>query len=316
MNDFEKNAVLQSALRVIPAKFRDRLKLALSGVSDLVQDIVLRADRPVCVYLGRKQMYLTKTGCLTESSDSQQLQKASVSDVLECFNSSCSYSVYSHLSEIKEGFVTLSGGHRVGISGTAVVSLGEIHNIRDISTVSIRLSRQIKGCADDITKDIMKNKGGFLLCGSPCSGKTTILRDMARLLSTDYGCRVALIDTRGELASACNGVPQNDIGMADVLDLYPRFQGIEQAIRSLSPEFVICDEIGSKRDSQALLQGVNSGVRFIASMHAGNMDELLNRSAISEIISTNAFERIGFLSGREKAGHISQMVSVQEFCCV
>lgn len=316
VNDYENNKVLQSALRVIPARFREKLRLALTGVSDKVQDIVLRSERPVCVYLGRKQMYLTVTACLTESLNSQELVTATANDVMECFNASCGYSVYSHLSEIKEGFITISGGHRVGISGTAVVSSGNIHNIRDVSTVSVRLSRQIRGCAENITKDFVKSKGGLLLCGSPCSGKTTMLRDMTRLLSTEYAGRVSLIDTRGELASCYNGVPQNDVGLSDVLDLYPRAQGIEQAVRCLSPEYIICDEIGSAMDAKALLQGVNCSVRFIATMHASDLDELKNRRNFAEIVSTNAFEKVVFLCGREKAGQIHSSALIQELCCV
>lgn len=316
MNEHENNVMIQTVLRVIPIKLREKLKTALSVVWNSVQDIVLRAEKPVCVYLGRNQMYLTRTGCLTDCLNSQELQIASVSDVLECFNIACGYSVYSHLNEIKEGFITINGGHRVGISGTAVVCGGDIQNIRNVSTVSIRLSRQIKRCAESIANDVLKSAGGLLLCGSPASGKTTMLRDMARLLSTEYGGRVALIDTRGELASVYNGVPQNDIGLSDVLDLYPRTQGIEQAIRSLSPEFIICDEIGSKDDANAILQGVNCGVRFVASMHAGNMDELQRRKNISEIISTGAFDKVVFLSGRANAGQICNTISIQELCCV
>lgn len=316
VNDYENTKVFQSALRVIPSRLRESLRLALSGVSDKVQDVVLRSERPVCIYLGRKQMYLTKTGCLTECISSQELVKATVNDVRECFSASCGYSVYSHISEIKEGFITIKGGHRVGVSGTAVVSSGDIHNIRDISTVSVRFSRQIKGCGVKIIKDFVNSKGGLLVCGSPCSGKTTILRDMSRLLSTEYGGRVALVDSRGEIASSYNGVPQNDVGLSDVLDLYPRAQGIEQAVRCLSPEYIICDEIGSVQDAKALLQGVNCSVRFIASMHASDIEELKNRRNFSEIISTNAFEKIVFLRGREKAGEINKTVSIQELCCV
>ncbi len=316
MNENENKKALQSAFRVISVKFREKLQSAISGVSDKVQDIVFRAERPVCVYLGRKQMYLTKTGCLTETADSQELVYATLADVSDCFNASCGYSVYSHSSEIKEGFITINGGHRVGIAGTAVMSLGEIHNVRDISTVSIRISRQIKGCAENITKDFASSKGGLLICGSPCSGKTTILRDMARLLSTWYGSRVTLVDTRGELASVCNGIAQTDIGMCDILDSYPRSQAIEQAVRSLSPEYILCDEIGSKEDVNAILNSVNSGVRFVASIHAGSKQELLSRKNAEEILGTNAFDKIVFLKGREHAGCIKEQYSIQEFCCV
>lgn len=316
MKDKESTNAVQSALRVIPSPIRAKLISALSTRLDSVQDIVLRSQRPVCVYIGRRQMYLTKTGCLTDTLSSQEVVTSNAQDISDCFNTVCGYSVYSHISEIKEGFVTISGGHRVGISGTAVLASGQIHNIRDISTVSVRISRQIKGCAEDITKDFLNTHGGMLICGSPCSGKTTLLRDMARLLSSEYGSRVSLIDTRGELAAVSQGISQNDIGMADVLDGYPRADAIEQALRSLSPEYIICDEIGSKEDIQAILHGVNSGVRFVATIHADNKEELLCRKNINEILSTRAFERVIFLKGREKPCMVKDICSSEELCCV
>ncbi len=316
MNDNENNLSVQSALRVIPSVIREKLATALLSHQDTVQDIVLRSQRPVCVYIGRKQMYLTKTGCLTDFLNSQDLVIANVQNVIDCFNTVCGYSVYSHISEIKEGFITISGGHRVGISGTAVLASGQIHNIRDISSVSVRISRQIKNCASQITKEFLKGGGGMLICGSPCSGKTTLLRDMTRLISTDYASRVALVDTRGELAAVSQGVNQNDIGMADVLDGYPRAVAIEQAVRSLSPEYILCDEIGSKDDVQAITHGVNCGVNFVATMHAGSKEELLKRKNIEEILATKAFEKVAFLCGRENPCVVKEICSLGELVSV
>lgn len=307
---------IQKAIIVLPPYIRAKVSSALQSLSADVHDIVLRAQRPVCVYIRNKQMYLTETGCLTDSLDSQKLVITSSQQILECFNNSCCYSVYSHINEIKEGFITISGGHRVGITGTAVMSGGTIHNIRDISTISIRISRQIKGCAVDIVKEYMNYSGGLLICGSPSSGKTTLIRDIARLLSTDFAERVSVVDTRGEIASVCNGVCQNDVGLCDVLDSYPRADGIIQSVRSLSPQHIICDEIGSPLDVQAILHGVNSGVRFIATVHADNKEELSSRKSMLDILSTGAFEKIVFLRGRDKPCYIKDSYIAGDFDCV
>ncbi|MBQ4105373.1 MAG: stage III sporulation protein AA [Clostridia bacterium] len=311
MTEHANNHSLESALRVLPVHIRQKVISATLSVTDSVQEVVLRAGRPVCVYLSGEQKYLTANGCLTDDFSTQKLTVSESKDVIECFNNVCGYSVYSHISEIKEGFITIKGGHRAGISGTAVVTSGEILNIRDISTVSIRIAREFKGCAENITADFEKKSGGLLLCGSPCSGKTTVLRDMARVLSTEYKRKVSLIDTRGELASVYHGISQNDVGMSDILDGYPRSVGIEQSVRSLSPEIIICDEIGSATDAKALLSGVNSGVRFIASMHAGNKDELANRNNLKEILKTGAFEEVVFLRGRHAPGEIISRCSAE-----
>jgi len=307
---------IQKAIIVLPPYIRAKISSALQSFSADVHDIVLRAERPVCVYIRNKQMYLTETGCLTDSLTSQKLIITSSQQILECFNNSCGYSVYSHINEIKEGFITIGGGHRVGIAGTAVISAGLIHNIRDISTISIRISRQIKGCADRITNEYMNYRGGLLICGSPSSGKTTLIRDVARLLSTDYAQRVSVVDTRGEIASVCNGVCQNDVGLCDVLDSYPRADGIIQAVRSLSPQHIICDEIGSPLDVEAILHGVNSGVRFVATVHAENKEELLSRKSVRGILSTGAFEKVVFLSGRDKPCFINNSYAIEDFDCV
>lgn len=316
MYEQENQRGFESAIRVIPRHIRQRLLTAAASLESRIQEVVLRAERPVCVYIEGEQLSLTRTGCLTSTYDSQPLFIATTQDVTECFNNVCGYSVYSHLTEIKEGFVTLSGGHRAGISGTAVVSSGSIMNIRDVSTVSLRISRQILGCGEKIASDIAKSNGGLLICGSPSSGKTTVLRDVARLLSHTFKYRVSLVDTRGELAAVCRGVSQNDVGFCDVLDGYPRAEGIEQAVRTLSPQFVVCDEIGSLSDAKALMSGIHSGVRFIATMHAGSREELLKRANIGEILSTNAFDRIVFLKGREHPGVIDKEYNIGELADV
>lgn len=312
MTDEKMRRKLTEILRIVPLSIRNNLLKATEGYIESIQEIVLRNERPVCVYITGEEMYLTQNGCLTRYVDSQPLVVSSTKDVTDCFNVACGYSVYSHLNEIKEGFLTVKGGHRVGISGTAVVASGSIVNIRDISTVSLRMAREVKGCGEEAASLLVKSNGGLLICGSPCSGKTTVLRDVARILSSKHKYRVAVVDTRGEIAATSKGVNQMDLSMCDVLDGYPRVNGIEQAVRTLSPNFVVCDELGNKEDASALMSAVNSGTRFVATVHASDKEELVNRKNINSILDTNAFDNIVFLKGCDTPGEISESCNVRE----
>lgn len=312
MTASENSRSFSDAVSVIPMRIRAKLFLACRDIEDRITDVVIRAERPVTVSTISGLQYLCDNSVLTNSTEGRSLCVASSSEVLECFNNICGYSVYSHLREIKEGFVTLKGGHRAGITGTAVISSDEIMNVRDISGISIRIARQMIGCGEKIASDFMNISGGLLICGSPSSGKTTVLRDIARLLSTQYRQRVSLVDTRGELAAMKRGVPQNEIGCADVLDGYPRAEGIEQAVRCLSPDVIVCDEIGSSEDTNALLSSVNSGVRFVATAHAGSVDEILYRKNIVRLIEQNAFGQILLLKGKDSPGEIKSAMSSGE----
>lgn len=305
MNEQNKENIKNEIIRVMPIRLRLMLSNIISADAESINEIVLRTGRLLCIYKKGIQFFLTENGCLTQSVKIQNPVICTEKDIADTFNSACCFSVYSHINEIKEGFITISGGHRVGISGTAVVNNGQIINIRDVSTVSVRIAREVIGCGEDVVCELLRSRKGLLICGSPCSGKTTVLRDVARLLSTQYGYRVSLIDSRGELAAVHKGINQMNTGLCDVLDGYPRAQGIEQAVRILSPDFVICDEIGSDEDVNAIVSGLNSGAVFIATMHAGSKAELLQRKNAEKILGSGAFGKVMFLSGRENPGKIT-----------
>lgn len=312
MNNKNKELIYNEILRIIPIRLRTVLSRLLFNETDLINEIVLRTQRPLCVYKKGSMNFLTENGCLTQSQNMQKLIVCTEKDINDTFNSACCFSVYSHINEIKEGFITIYGGHRIGLSGTAVVNNGQIINIRDISTVSVRIAREIIGCGESIASEAFSSRKGLLICGSPCSGKTTVLRDIARILSTQYSCRVSLVDSRGELAAVYKGINQMNIGFCDVLDGYPRAQGIEQAIRILSPDFVICDEIGTDEDVDAIVSGLNSGAVFIATMHAGCKAELLQRKNADKLLCSRAFGKIMFLSGKENPGMINTCVECED----
>lgn len=280
-----------------------------------VCEIRLRAGRPLSFVTFEGVSYLTSTGRLT-GIPNQSAFTVTASDIKESFQRICEYSVYSYSKDISQGFITVLGGHRAGIYGTAVYDGERISGVRDIGGINMRISREYKGCAEGLIEDAFSDGlRGLLLCGAPSTGKTTMLRDTARLVSDRLMKKVAVVDERGELAAVSKGTAQNDVGFnTDVLDGYMKSDGIMQAVRTLSPQLVICDEIGSPADCEAVRFGVNSGVCFAAAVHASDEEELKNKAEIMELIRLGAFPKIAFLqSGKPCA--VSRIIDSRELLC-
>lgn len=244
----------------IPLKSAAKIRITepISGIAE----IRLRAGRPsVCVNI---------LGDMRVCSE-----PFSAAEIADCFAEICRYSVHSFQEEIAQGFVTLDGGHRVGICGTAVTNGGRIEMFKDVSGLNIRIAHEVKGCADEVYERFFS--GGLrslLIAGKPLCGKTTVLRDLARRLGERH--RVTLIDSRNELSASCRGVPTMDIGLnTDALCGCPKGEGIMLALRALSPEVVICDEIGN--DGEAVEQALFCGVKLVVSAHAASLRELSQR---------------------------------------
>ena len=274
-------------------------------IKQSAQEIRLRVNRPVSICCADKTYYITASGAFTDRILSEPMLCACKTDIVETFQIICNYSIYSKQNEIRNGFVTMKGGHRVGICGTAVSDSGEITNIRDITSLNIRIASERKGCADRLLEQTGKDFKGLLICGAPCSGKTTLIRDIARQLSL-CGFNCSVVDERGEIAGSSSASAQNDIGMCDILDSYPKAQGIAQTIGCLAPDFVICDEIGGQKDCEAIEQGILSGVRFVATAHCSDEKELMQRSSITKLIGSG-FDRIVFLKSRDRIGETSKV---------
>lgn len=310
MNDVKtKNRIISAATPLVPLIRNTICNMSDENINNL-REIRLRVGLPVTLNIGGVHKYIAKNGCIVDSYTMQNMLVCNDVMINDAFKNICGFSVHAHLSEITSGFITMPYGHRAGICGTAVMSEGKIINIRDISSISIRISRQIADVSRDMSARFAKSFGGLLICGAPASGKTTFLRDMARLLSTEYSFTTSVIDTRNELSGSYRGKPQNDLGFSDILVSYPRIKGIEHALRSLSPQIIICDEIGTKEDAEAILSATNSGVRFIASIHASTPKELKERMYAKEILSTNAFSAVAFMSSPLTPGRVSRILSV------
>ena len=295
------NPFIRTALIKIPDKIKNN-----------IQEICIRINSSIIIFTQNKSYFVGKNGEITPEDPKSLL--ISQNDILETMKILCNFSIYSYQNQIKEGFITLKGGHRVGISGTAVINNNEIINISDISSINFRISREVLGCSDRIFDKFGLNIGGTLIIGPPSSGKTTILRDMARRLSTSFEAdkliKVSIIDERREIAASYQGVPQQDIGFSDVLSGFPKAEGIIRAIRTLSPKIIICDEIGGVEDAEAIKKSLNSGLGIIASIHAKSTDEMANSFRIKNILSSGAIKRAVLLDSNP--GKIKGMFEVSK----
>lgn len=282
-----------------------------NDIKDAIQEIRLRVNRPIMLYSNNKTYYINNDGSITEKESNVI---SSQKDIMECFKNICCYSVYSHQRELIEGYVTIKGGHRVGLCGTAVVNNGNITGIKDISSLNIRIAREIKGSANQIIDllgydEIIK---GLLIIGAPSSGKTTILRDLSRQLSLNGKFKVVVVDERSEIGSVWSGINQNDNGLSDILDGYPKGQGIIQAIRVLSPDIIICDEVGTVSEISAIEEGLNAGVGIITTAHASTISDIKNRKQIQMLLSTGAFKNMVILKNRNKPCQIDRILTKEQ----
>lgn len=220
----------------------------------------------------------------------------------ECFSEICRYSLHSFQSEIARGFVTLDGGHRVGICGTAVKNGDKIEFIKNVSGLNIRIAKEVVGCSDGLYNQLFSIQPcSLLLGGKPLSGKTTVLRDLARKLGENH--RVTIIDSRNEISASVGGIPTLDVGLnTDVLCGCEKSEGIMMALRSMSPEIIICDEIA--HDEAAVEEALFCGVRVVASVHAGSIKEMRDRSQIGSLMRN--FEYIAMLGERGEIADIQK----------
>ena len=205
----------------------------------------------------------------------------------------CENAVHSHSRELAQGYITIKGGHRAGISATAVYDEnGNLTGLRKPTAIVLRIARSFENVSNELIKRAFCDGiCGLLIAGAPASGKTTMLKDLARRLSQGAvaGCeRVAVVDERGELSGFC--------GAACVMNGYQKAQGMLIAVRNLSPQVIICDELGSTEEIKAVQQVLNSGVAVITSVHAADREELLQKSAVMRLLRCGAFAKTAFLS--------------------
>jgi stage III sporulation protein AA len=292
----------------------DRLIPFLQKLSDCVKsnasEIRLRAGLPLALTVKGETVFVRQSG-QTQFFISNDALKVTKSDLEECFKKLCNNSVYAHENELKNGYITMKNGCRAGICG----NLSDEGFLTDISSVNIRIAREILGCANEIIKNY--TCGGLLIAGPPCSGKTTVLRDLVRQLAlgnTGRIKKVAVIDSRHEISGSSGGISLNDLGPAtDVLICENKAIGIEIALRTMFPDVIAFDEICTVAELKSVSDSFCSGVDIITTAHIGSIEELTQRNVTYSLLKSGAISFIALLPRLH--GDKIKFFSVKELLC-
>ena len=224
--------------------------------------------------------------------------------------------MYAFEEEIRQGFITISGGHRIGITGKTIINEDSIKGMKHISYINVRLAHQVKGCADIVLPYLVngKTQGIYhtLIISPPKCGKTTLLRDIIRQISNGssylQGMNVGVVDERSEIGACYMGVPQNELGIrTDILDCCPKAKGMMMLIRSMSPQVIAVDEIGSKEDLEAISHVISCGCKLIATVHGSSIEDIKSKPVLGELLHNKVFERYVILSNIKKIGHLEEI---------
>lgn len=250
--------MIEEILRYFPNQIytllEDMLRPDLNLQREL-QEIRIRVDRPILLK--------------TRQADFIIDYQISTSEILQILERLCENSIYAYRNQMCEGFLTVKGGHRIGITGTAVIENEKIINLKYVTSLNFRIAREVINCSNQLLKEVIDLENNTiyntLIVSPPGKGKTTMLRDMIRNISNGIteihfkGMTCGVVDERGEIAAMYKGVPQNDIGIrTDVIENISKSKGMKMLIRSMAPEVIACDEIGSKEDIEAIRRGCNS----------------------------------------------------------
>lgn len=269
-----------------------------------LQEIRLRTEKPLAVFYKNQEYFLP-----VKTEEKYIVQQEDLRETLDYMSH---YSLYAYEEEMKQGFITIEGGHRVGISGKVMLENDRVKNIEYISSLNIRMTHEIKGCADKIMRFVIQNGQvcHTLIISPPRSGKTTLLRDLVRQISNGNayvkGCTVGVVDERSEIGGCYMGVPQNDLGIrTDILDCCPKSQGMLMLIRSMAPEVIAVDEIGTTEEIHAIEYAMQCGCKMIASVHGTDMEEVRGKPILGEMIKRHRFERYIVLKNQKHLGEIA-----------
>lgn len=286
-----------------------------------IEEIRLRVEKPLIINSNNKDYFYNKS---SNKLDTKNLNSYVVKkeDIEQTFQLMCKYSIHSFIDDIKKGFITLKGGHRVGIVGKVIIEDGQVKNIKHISSLNIRISREVLNCSKKVLNHIIKNSkevNNTLIISPPQCGKTTLVRDIVRNLSNGNkemgfkGIKVALIDERNEISGSYLGIAQMDVGIrTDIIETCPKDIGIMMLLRAMSPNLIVTDEIGSEREIKALYTALNGGVSLITTVHGNSIEDIRERKELSKLLDKELFKKVIILSAKNGPGTIEKIYDLEE----
>lgn len=293
---------METILHFLPKNIADLISKIPPAQKEELEEIRIRVNRPIEITMKGSPKFLSYI--------------IQAEDAFHLMNKISQFSIYTLEEELKRGYITVSGGHRIGLAGKVILDDGKVKAIRDISSFNIRIAREKIGIAEPIVPLLFKdNWMHTMIIGPPQTGKTTLLRDLARFISTgnmSFGIpakKVGIVDERSEIAGCVNGVPQLSFGhRLDVLDACPKAEGMMMMIRSMSPDVLIVDEIGRKEDAEAIQEAVHAGIKLIMTTHGTSMEEIRKRPSLKDILDQRIFERFVVLSRKAGPGTIAHIL--------
>jgi len=291
---------MKEIMRLFPIEVKQKVKSTISHQWNTLQEIRLRLNQPIELIFDQHVEWIR---------DSRPTRQ----DYIFILNQLSEFSLYRMEDELREGYMTIEGGHRVGLAGKVNTLNGSVKAIQHITFLNIRIAKESIGAATPILPFLYKeNYVNTLIVGPPLTGKTTLIRDLTRLIASGWNKvqpkKVGVIDERSEIAASIKGVPQHDIGLrADVMDACPKSEGMMMLIRSMSPEIIVVDEIGSSEDVQALMEAIHAGVTIICTIHGNTIDELKKRPSLQALFHEQVFQRIVVLERSTVPGKIKQI---------
>jgi stage III sporulation protein AA len=292
---------METVLAFLPKTIIEQLEQIPPFQQIEIEEIRIRIDRPIEVTMAGKSIFLP--------------YKVLAEDAQHLLNKISRHSIYALEEELRRGYITIDGGHRVGLAGKVILDEGKVKAIRDISSFNIRIAKEKIGIAEPLIPALYdRHWQHTMIIGPPQTGKTTLLRDIARIVSSGNqekgipAYKVGIVDERSEIAGCVNGIPQLTFGArVDVLDACPKAEGMMMMIRSMSPDVLVVDEIGRLEDTEAILEAVNAGIKLMMTTHGESFDDIKKRPSLKRILDQGIFQRYVELSRQKGPGTITKM---------